>query len=62
MFGFSHIARYTRQWREGRQRVAMENMIFRLPVELQKDIGWPTLRDRPSPAEISGETHARPML
>ena len=62
MFGISRIARYTRRWRYERQRSAIQNVILGLPLELQKDIGWPALRERSSLGEEPGDIHARPIL
>ena len=62
MFGISRIARYTRRWRYERQRSAIQNVILGLPLELQKDIGWPALREPSSPRTERSGIHARPIL
>lgn len=46
MFGYSSITRQIRKWRVERDRIAIETMLSELPLELQKDIGWPTARTR----------------
>ncbi len=62
MFGFSRITRHARQWHADRKRIAMENVIFDLPVELQKDIGWPAPMDRQSASILRSDIYARPRL
>ena len=62
MFGISQIARYTRHWRSERQRAAMQSAILGLPLELQKDIGWPAVRERSSLGKERSDIHARPIL
>ncbi|MGJ8569742.1 MAG: hypothetical protein ACSHXI_03465 [Hoeflea sp.] len=61
MFGYSHIVRYARLWRASRQRSLMERAMFDLPVELQKDIGWPAPRDLPTMITRQPDLHARPI-
>ena len=46
MFGYHSIARRIRKWRLDRDRIAIETMLYELPLELQKDIGWPAARTR----------------
>jgi len=46
MFGYSSITQQIRKWRVERDRIAIENMLSELPLELQKDIGWPAARAR----------------
>jgi hypothetical protein len=46
MFGYSSITRQIQKWRVERERIAIENMLYELPLELQKDIGWPAARAR----------------
>jgi hypothetical protein len=60
MFGYSHIVRYARLWRAKHQRALMERTMLDLPVELQKDIGWPAPRDLPSGTARQQDLHARP--
>ncbi|MBU4531039.1 MAG: hypothetical protein KUA43_05760 [Hoeflea sp.] len=62
MFGFSHITRKARQWRAHQKRAAMESVLMDLPLELQKDIGWPGPADLPSLSSAQADIHARPML
>ncbi|MDF1607591.1 hypothetical protein PZ897_05325 [Hoeflea sp. YIM 152468] len=62
MFGFSQVVRYARQWRTTRRRIAMESALFRLPAELQKDIGWPAIKDHSPPAISGNRGDACPML
>lgn len=61
MFSYSHIVRYARQWRAKHQRARMERAMLDLPVELQKDIGWPAPKDLPSRAVNQPDLHACPM-
>lgn len=61
MFGFSHIVRYARQWRTSHQRALMQRAMLDLPVELQKDIGWPAPRDLPPMTTRQPDLHARQM-
>ncbi|KJS12777.1 MAG: hypothetical protein VR78_11795 [Hoeflea sp. BRH_c9] len=62
MFGFTEIARYARQWRASRKRAAMVSMFDSLPLELQKDIGWPAAGEPASTGRTQGAAHAHPML
>lgn len=62
MFGFSRIARHARKWRADKKRIAMENVLMDLPVELRKDIGWPTHGDRPPMTRAQWDIHTRQML
>jgi hypothetical protein len=62
MFGYSQIIRHARRWRESRRRMLMERTLMDLPVELQKDIGWPRCVDHPSALRGRNDLHARPML
>jgi hypothetical protein len=61
MFGYSHIVRYARLWRANHQRALMERAMLDLPVELQKDIGWPAPRDLPTLITSPRDLHARQM-
>ena len=55
MFGYHSIARRIRKWRLDRDRIAIETMLYELPLELQKDIGWPAARTRrPRNGSLSG--------
>jgi hypothetical protein len=60
MFGYSHIVRYARLWHARHQRAVMERTMLDLPVELQKDIGWPAPRDLPSRLSRQQDLQARP--
>lgn len=62
MFGFSRIALRARQWRAERKRIALQDMIFGLPIELQKDIGWPAPESRSSQGKPQSDFLARPIL
>lgn len=62
MFDFSRIAHHARRWREARKHTELESLIHRLPVELQKDIGWPAPMDDPSAGKVRHDIHARPIL
>lgn len=46
MYGFTQIFRLARQWRADRKRAAMATMFYDLPIELQKDIGWPAIGEQ----------------
>lgn len=61
MFGYSHIVRYARLWRANHQRELMERTMLDLPVELQKDIGWPAPKDLPPMSKLQQDLHSRPM-
>ncbi|AKH99733.1 hypothetical protein IMCC20628_01016 [Hoeflea sp. IMCC20628] len=61
MFDFAQIARHARQWRANRKRAAMECMLGSLPVELQKDIGWPAAVEHGCAGRTQSDLHARPM-
>ena len=61
MFGYTHIVRYARQWRANHQRQLMERAMLDLPVELQKDIGWPAPRDLQPMNKLQQDLHSRPM-
>ncbi|MCY0095927.1 hypothetical protein [Hoeflea ulvae] len=62
MFGFTQILRHARQWQADRKRTAMQAMFEKLPLELQKDIGWPAARDLGRPRTARHDVHARPTL
>jgi len=62
MFGYSQIARHVRQWRAERKRIAIESEFHRLPIELQKDIGWPAMTTQPPAARARNDLQARPIL
>lgn len=62
MLGIFKIARQARQWRAERRRRAMENYLYQLPQEIQKDIGWPARAGRRPIGEIQDPVHARPFL
>jgi len=62
MFGYSQIARHVRQWRADRKRIAIESMIYKLPIELQKDIGWPATRAQSPTTRTRSDLQARPIL
>ncbi|SOE09870.1 hypothetical protein SAMN05877838_0734 [Hoeflea halophila] len=53
MFGILSIVRYARRVHANSERARMEKFFLDLPVELQKDIGWPQLTEKaptvPSP-------------
>ena len=61
MFGYSHIVSYARLWRASHQRALMERAMLDLPVELQKDIGWPAPKDLPPMITRQPDLRARPM-
>jgi|GEM_PF-1257789 len=45
MFGILSLVRYARRLHANRERARMEKIFLDLPVELQKDIGWPEIRE-----------------
>lgn len=47
MHAFTRIFRLARQWRSERRRAAMAARFYDLPIELQKDIGWPAIGEQP---------------
>lgn len=52
MYGFSQIFRLARQWRSDRRRAAMATKFYDLPIELQKDIGWPAISEQPPASRL----------
>lgn len=66
MFGFAEFARQARIWRANRDRRALHNVLSGLPIELRKDIGWPTPEARNTPAGAARRgadgLHARPIV
>ena len=62
MFGYSQIAHQVPRWRQRRQRHAMENVIFGLPAELRKDIGWPVAHDLRQPQRERTDLFSRSIL
>jgi len=47
MFGIFHLVQYARRLHADRERARMEKMFLDLPIELQKDIGWPAIKEKP---------------
>ena len=41
----STISRFAQEYNEARTRYLTERSIHSLPIELQKDIGWPDIQD-----------------
>jgi hypothetical protein len=62
MFGISGIARQARQWRAERKRRALRRQLYELPLELQKDIGWPATDPRYPSARVISEIPGRPLV
>ena len=62
MFGYSQIVRQVRKWRADRKRIAIQNVIQRLPIQLQKDIGWPALTAKPSVGRVLKDLRTCPTL
>lgn len=62
MFGLTEIARYAREWRASRKRAAMETMFSSLPLELQKDIGWPAAGEPACTRWTQSDAHAQHTL
>jgi len=60
MFEFPQIARHVRQWRAERKRIATESIFYKLPIALQKDIGWPAASDQPLTGKARNAIHTRP--
>jgi hypothetical protein len=46
---FSQIARLAAEYSEARARYLTERQVRALPTEIQKDIGWPDVYERPRP-------------
>ncbi len=62
MFGITQILNHARQWRASRKRAAMESVFNSLPIELQKDIGWPGIGDRAGTGWTKNSPDARYTL
>tara|TARA_R110002020_G_scaffold143823_10_gene316422 strand:+ start:2799 stop:3056 length:258 start_codon:yes stop_codon:yes gene_type:complete len=61
MFGLSHIIRHARRWQANHRRAAMERVMFDLPLELRKDIGWPVPQDSATESDSDGGSRSRWM-
>ena len=49
MFGIYSLVRYARRLHASRERARMEKIFLDLPIELQRDIGWPEIRENAPP-------------
>jgi hypothetical protein len=61
MFGIDYLSRQAREWIRARERRSLEATMVDLPLELQKDIGWPAPRSRRSHVEL-GRQHRSPHI
>lgn len=62
MFGILRFARYVRRVQENHKRALMARTFLDLPIELQKDIGWPADNASRKAARMQREINARPIL
>lgn len=61
MFGIDYLSRQARKWVHARERRSLEATMLDLPLELQKDIGWPAPGSRRSHGE-PGREHRSPHI
>lgn len=48
MFGILSLVRYARRLHANSERARREKFFLDLPVEIQKDIGWPRMTEEPT--------------
>jgi hypothetical protein len=61
MFGMDYLSRQARKWIRDRERRSLEATMLDLPLELQKDIGWPAPQS-PRSAGGLGREHRSPHI
>ena len=61
MFGIPQIIRHYRRWHASHRRAAMERAMLDLPLDLRKDLGWPSPRDGSSASAASAASPVRRM-
>ncbi|WP_422370967.1 hypothetical protein [Hoeflea sp.] len=61
MFGMDYLSRHVRKWNRDRQRRSLDAAMGNLPLELRKDIGWPSPGSRRSLVGL-GKEHRSPHI